>query len=72
MQIGIFVGVLLAVTYITIQKGRIKKEGERKEKIDSFKKEFKLDESKKIDKVVIPEELKPVVSVKPSKKSKKK
>lgn len=72
MNIGIILGVLAAVTFITIQQDRIKKESKRQEKLDSFKRELKLDESKKIEEIKIPKELKPVVSVKKTKKGKKK
>ncbi len=72
MDIRIILGVLVAVTFITIQRERIKKESKRQEKLDSFKRELKLDESKKIEEIKIPKELKPVVSVKKTKKGKKK
>ena len=72
MDIRIILGVLVAVTFITIQQERIKKESKRQEKLDSFKRELKLDESKKIEEIKIPKELKPVVSVKKTKKCKKK
>ena len=72
MDIRIILGVLVAVTFITIQQDRIKKESKRQEKLDSFKRELKLDESKKIEEIKIPKELKPVVSVKKPKKGKKK
>lgn len=72
MDIRIILGVLVAVTFITIQQERIKKESKRQEKLDSFKRELKLDESKKIEEIKIPKELKPVVSVKKTKKGKKK
>ena len=72
MDIRIILGVLVAVTFITIQQERIKKESKRQEKLDSFKRELKLDESKKIEEIKIPKELKPVVSVKKTKKEKKK
>ena len=71
MDIRIILGVLVAVTFITIQQDRIKKESKRQEKLDSFKRELKLDESKKIEEIKIPKELKPVVSVKKTKKGKK-